>query len=426
MAKRIEQQRNSDEDKPFEHFESEFLGQDGEKLEIKAEEESVEKIERFISDIKETETREKVKKLLEELNLDNQSLATVIEEAKDNQECSCNAQIEEQLKALMHRNSPEDRDTIIGEKVRASSYIKEKGELLDYLDLNSPIYEQFGITPMITADREDMIKDLAKLLLEIGQEKLAQYDTIIGDDVAGRLPSLFMKKAIRKVKEKSRSEDSKIKSPEVFFVFAGRAIWPRSAEDDGMRKNVQLSQDAEKKRFKNIEKHFSGKKMGKTLVVTDFVDSGGSMVNLSNALENTNVDFDVAAVSLSEKFFGRISNSLFELIKDLQQGKEANIDGFLNIMKLLKKLKYGDINDAGNAFGYEAPKVVRGDRFSDSPFSKAEEITQNGSFPKKSKDFYKYGELRGDMDFLSINLTHDLFGTEITNREALKFNLDKK
>ncbi|MCX6723202.1 MAG: hypothetical protein NT094_04040 [Candidatus Staskawiczbacteria bacterium] len=267
---------------------------------------------------------------------------------------------------------------------------------------------------------------MAKLLLGIGQEKLAQYDTIVGDDVAGRLPSLFIKKAIRKVKEKNGAEETQIKSPEIFFVFAGRAIWERSPEDDGTSEDVLISQKAEGERFKNIGKHFSGKKMGKTLVVTDFIDSGGSMVNLSTALENANVDFDVAAVSLSEKFLGRVSDSFLELIKNLQQGKDANLESFLNMIKLLKKLKYGDINDAGNAFGYEAPKVVRGDRFSDSPFSKAEEISHDGSFSKKSRDFYKYGELRGDMELLAIRLTHDLFGVEITNREASKFNLDKK
>ncbi|MCX6723203.1 MAG: hypothetical protein NT094_04045 [Candidatus Staskawiczbacteria bacterium] len=114
MSKIIERQSVLSEDKSPE---SELLKQDGGRPDIK---ESIEEIEGFILDIKERETREKVRKLLEELNLDSQSLATIIEEAKDNQECSCADRIEGQLKALMQRNSSDDLDKMIGEKVPAT------------------------------------------------------------------------------------------------------------------------------------------------------------------------------------------------------------------------------------------------------------------------------------------------------------------
>ncbi|MDP1718898.1 MAG: hypothetical protein Q8L24_00525 [bacterium] len=117
---------------------------------------------------------------------------------------------------------------------------------------------------------EDIEPAFISLIKKLREEiKSGEYDTLISDEVGGRIPTL----ALRKVFE-SKNPKNKLKT---FFVAAGRG---------------GLDEEALQTFFKKI-----APEVKKALVVTEFVNTGESMANLAWQLERGGLkNFDVATV----------------------------------------------------------------------------------------------------------------------------------
>lgn len=150
---------------------------------------------------------------------------------------------------------------------------------------------------------DTQIESLARLTLELG-DRLEQYDTILSDDASGRLVTLLLKNiADRKRKEKGQNPTR------VFFVAGGHY------------------EKEEKKPAKNAVEEFIASKreeLGKTLLVTEHIFSGKSIMLLINILENQGVDFDVAAVSILSRPYSTEDTYDYRLTKRLYYGSIGN------------------------------------------------------------------------------------------------------
>lgn len=164
-------------------------------------------------------------------------------------------------------------------------------------------------------ESKELIGSLANLVLKL-REKLPQYDTIISDDASGRLVSLILHRIINKKKE----ELGRDRIPTYFI--AGGQYYSKSV-DSAIGKVI----DEEIKKRKSL---------GKTLLVTEYIESGDSIEKLIKILESKGIDFDVAAVSIIEKpesyktnltkrlYYGEIGGSGLELY---------NMYGFSGVIK---------------------------------------------------------------------------------------------
>ena len=112
---------------------------------------------------------------------------------------------------------------------------------------------------------------LARLVLEL-RDRVSQYDTILSDDASGRLPSLLLRKIMNKAR------DTNIP---IYFLAAGHGLSSRA---------------------EHVEAFLKKKKgeLGKVLLVTEYIASGVSMINLTDILRKVGIVFDVASVVVSE------------------------------------------------------------------------------------------------------------------------------
>ncbi len=134
------------------------------------------------------------------------------------------------------------------------------------------------------------VETLARLVLELGV-RLPKYDTIISDDASARLVSLLMRKIINFKKEEAGE-----KPVETYFVAGGH-------HDNSMVYN-------------SIDEFISSKKddLGNTLLVTEYIFSGNSILALIRILEKNKIKFDLAAVSVASKpslYDNRITKRLY-------------------------------------------------------------------------------------------------------------------
>jgi hypoxanthine phosphoribosyltransferase len=110
-----------------------------------------------------------------------------------------------------------------------------------------------------------------------------EYDTLISDDVGGRIPTIILRKIIEKL-----NPDKNI---ETYFIASGKNYLPFSWEKND---------DYEKLRehLKKITK-----KTKKALVVTQFIFTGKTLIRLADALKDVGLDnFDIAAVDAMPHF----------------------------------------------------------------------------------------------------------------------------
>ncbi|MDD3101807.1 MAG: hypothetical protein PHE59_01515 [Patescibacteria group bacterium] len=155
---------------------------------------------------------------------------------------------------------------------------------------------------------DGLFESLIHLVKELKKE-MPNYDTILSDDISGREVSLLLRRLI----DKKRTELNK-PPVKTYFLASGRHITYESKIFDGIKNFI-----------KNEKDH-----LGKVLLVTEFISSGESISKLVNILEQLEIDFDIAAVSMQNS------------PKD--EGYQNNI-GYLN-----KKIKYGDVGKGGLAF----------------------------------------------------------------------------
>ena len=109
-----------------------------------------------------------------------------------------------------------------------------------------------------------------------------EFDTLISDDVGGRIPTLVLRKII-----KENNPDQKL---ETFFVASGKAYLPTPADKE---KYGQLQEYLKK----------VADKTKKALIVTQFIFTGKTLIRLADALKEAGVDnFDIATVDAMPHF----------------------------------------------------------------------------------------------------------------------------
>ncbi len=126
-------------------------------------------------------------------------------------------------------------------------------------------------------NNQELIETLARLVIEL-EDNITEYDTVLSDDTGGRFPSLLLKQIIDKKREEVEKDRAQI-----YFIAGG---WKSN-----------------EKRNLAIKEFIAGKKdsFGKTLLVTEYIESGKSIQFFMNILEQQNIVFDTATVSMLNK-----------------------------------------------------------------------------------------------------------------------------
>ncbi len=163
-------------------------------------------------------------------------------------------------------------------------------EAVDFDAIEKKLLLPFGTLFKNEGQRRETLFALARLVTELGP-KLKATDTILSDDASGRLPSLILRE---------------MTGADTFFVQGG--------------KHGRPDIHGEVARF--LEEKKEG--FGKTLFVTEHLQSGGALVPVSEDLERMGVDFRIATVSLAEP------DKVPEVVS--------------------RHLSYGEIGNAGSAF----------------------------------------------------------------------------
>lgn len=130
------------------------------------------------------------------------------------------------------------------------------------------------------AEIEPAMVSLVKQL----KEKIdrGEYDTLISDDVGGRIPTLILRKII-----KEYSPDKKLVT---FFIASGKTYLPTPANTE---------------KYEQLQEHLKKvtDKTKKALIVTQFIFTGKTLIRLADALKEAGVDnFDIATVDAMPHF----------------------------------------------------------------------------------------------------------------------------
>ena len=149
---------------------------------------------------------------------------------------------------------------------------------------NKPKIESKEATPEFhfreIAEIEPAMVSLIKQLKE--QIENGEYDTIISDDVGGRIPTLILRKVI-----KEHNPDKKLGT---FFIASGKTYLPTSADTE---------------KYEQLQEHLKKvtDKTKKALIVTQFIFTGKTLIRLADALKEAGVEnFDIAAVDAMPHF----------------------------------------------------------------------------------------------------------------------------
>ncbi len=129
-------------------------------------------------------------------------------------------------------------------------------------------------------NREYVVEVFEHLILQLGPT-IHEYDTIIGDDVSGRLPTLVIADLARK--KRSQME---LPSPQIFFINAGSNV----TDFDKSQKTLPLIRDL-------IKKHASNDR--KILIVTEYVATGDSISILADEFRKQNLKPDLCILDSS-------------------------------------------------------------------------------------------------------------------------------
>lgn len=150
--------------------------------------------------------------------------------------------------------------------VAAQTYIAER------VDLHA-LAQELGPASIFTKHEGGAMEVLARLVVEL-KDRIPNYDTILSDDASGRLVSLLLRHIVQGKRDKA-------KEPlQTYFLAAGR-----DSTDDIKAKIDEFIVERKEK-------------LGKVLLVTEYIGTGKTINFLVNTLEKHNVDFDLAAVSI--------------------------------------------------------------------------------------------------------------------------------
>ncbi|MCK4968502.1 MAG: hypothetical protein KAS12_05580 [Candidatus Aenigmarchaeota archaeon] len=175
------------------------------------------------------------------------------------------------------------------------SITKEKYKLKAETEKTFELLQRELITPLFRGG--EMLKTLVNLIdiIYSRKDKSINYDTILSDDASGRLVSLFVKKVI----DKERKANQK-KSINTYFIASGRYL---TSQHKRTLKEFIKSKKA---------------KLGKTLLVTEYISSGRGMASLIKILKEVGVNFDLITLSVKNnpKYYKFVSLDLFRKLKD--------------------------------------------------------------------------------------------------------------
>lgn len=132
-------------------------------------------------------------------------------------------------------------------------------------------------------EAEDYIPELenpARRLLGLLRERIdkKEYDSVLGDDADGRIPTLLLGNAIKEI----YGEEKKL---EIVFVQGGTLLWKEPEHADEVKAYLERMRD----------------KLGtRTLIVTEEILAGHSSENLALILRSLGIEADVATFSAAE------------------------------------------------------------------------------------------------------------------------------
>ncbi|MDA2936009.1 hypothetical protein MYX06_02220 [Patescibacteria group bacterium AH-259-L05] len=123
----------------------------------------------------------------------------------------------------------------------------------------------------------DLLESLACLVAKL-KNKLINYDTVVSDEASGRLVSRLLHELVNVKKE----QEGKEKAP-IYFIAGGRSRHPKAERD--------------------VNDFISEKKntLGRTLLVTEYIETGSTIKFLANILKAHGINFDIATVSLGQE-----------------------------------------------------------------------------------------------------------------------------
>lgn len=119
------------------------------------------------------------------------------------------------------------------------------------------------------------------------KEEIPHYDTIISDDVSGRLVSLFLREVINK--EKIEINEQPVQT---YFIAGVSSCY----EDDFNKAKVKKIEEFISLKFPSIKK---------ALLVTEFIATGNTLNPIVKNLEKQDISFDIASVSISLEFLDK-------------------------------------------------------------------------------------------------------------------------
>jgi hypothetical protein len=163
---------------------------------------------------------------------------------------------------------------------------------------------------------ENIFNSLSHLTKEL-KEELPYYDAIFSDDVSGRLASLFFREIINFEKEKNNQD-----LVQTYFLTPRRGRYKQTNE--------------------NIDEFITEKSpnITKALIVTEHIDSGSSLRVIIQSLQNNNIDFDIASISINK--FIPLKKEFLEKLTYYSKGS----DGLLFYKKRLEGVKRDKLNNA--------------------------------------------------------------------------------
>ncbi|MCK4967441.1 MAG: hypothetical protein KAS12_00170, partial [Candidatus Aenigmarchaeota archaeon] len=156
--------------------------------------------------------------------------------------------------------------------------------------------------------RKKVINVLARLILEL-KENIIDYDTILSDDASGRLVSLLLRKIINQQRKKVGK-----KQINTYFLASGQNRGPKDI--DALREFIISKKE----------------KLGKTLLVTEYIETGDGITYLVKILKQVGINFNVATVSIRYNLGGK---------------EYADYDP-----DLITRLKYGSYGEIGRQAFY--------------------------------------------------------------------------
>lgn len=246
-------------------------------------------------------------------------------------------------------------DKFIAEKVDIDSLVKKMTSEV----FKVRTHELFDTSSKMEG-AHSLLEAMARLVYEM-RGKVLDYDSIIGDDISGRLPTLIIGKLVNR----KRRELGKNPVP-VLFIAGGKSknIW-----GEKQREGVTG--------FLKDRKSDIGHK---TLISTEYISSGKGVSWVLEALKDLGIDYDVSAVSINTEV-----------------ERESSVEG-----ELAGKVFYGGNSHEGAFFhaSYSGVGVMKPeyDWFSGIPSAHSKRGRQSQEYDKNSNWYMRDREqLRGQI-----------------------------